>query len=345
MALLLAALGALGASWPVLRAILWSRSPDLPGSTSMTASLIADPMAIHNRMLGADLAGFGWPWTSPSPGYHGAYLGLALLTLALLGTHRASRTSRSEQSRDQPWLLAGLALWMTVLSLGFHLKVGGQVVLVGNEPIELPAAWLSRVIEPLGRAPRWHRAALLAALLLCPLAARGAVRLARHRSVLAILALVTCLDALVLGDDAWPRRSFAGSAPDAWARLADPGAIVQLPAPRSTATQKGSTRNLALLWQSWHGRAMAHNPQRPDLRERDAVTRQLVSAVTRRTRRGDSPGELLEDLASRGFSYLVHTPQAHDPSISRRLREALGDPTIDTDELWAWRLPSPSPGP
>ncbi|RME24767.1 MAG: hypothetical protein D6798_10445, partial [Deltaproteobacteria bacterium] len=75
---------------PVLWTVATRRPPGLPGTRSMTWTVLSDPWMMHNRYLGADLLGLVAPIVPRgSVLVHATYLGAGVLLLALAGARRS----------------------------------------------------------------------------------------------------------------------------------------------------------------------------------------------------------------------------------------------------------------
>jgi hypothetical protein len=342
--LLAAALGGLALATPVLFAILVDRGAHLPGATSLTSQVLADPDAPQNRMLGADLIGLGFPLQATASAHvHTAYLGLVGLVLA--GAGLASRASRR-------WLPAVLVLACCALSLGTVLQVGGTVPRVGGAPLLAPAGMLSVAVDALGRAPRWYRMAALGGVLLAPMAAAGvgavAARLptVARLPLLAVAVLVVGLDSLVAGPAPWPRPTFDPTPPDGFDTLmARPGAVLEVPKPRfaSTLPQRGGRPNArlrhpTLIWQVHHELPLSANPHQAGLTEApgealaDALLRSAQADATAKVH------DVLETAKEADFRWIVMYPGLGNSAVQTSLISTLGPPTVDTLDLLAWEL-------
>ncbi len=340
---------------PVAWAVTTARGDDLPGSSSLTAEVLRDPSLPQNRMLGADLLGVFGPLPSPAGAeLHAVYLGavawgLLLLALVVL--------------RKRPWgLLVSIGVLVS-LGLGLFLQAGGEVILTGDgRPLLTPAGWLSLWFEPLGRAPRWYRAVAVAGILMAPLAGAGGAwllaRLPRGARPVGMVALASLIlvDALQVSPLTWPRDSFDADPPDGYELLDTPGPLIEVPSvrfstvvPGRPATASGGglrrpedpIRHPSLLWQTSHEHPLGGNPHQAERRRTSresskAVDKLLDAAVTDREGKVQQAWRSLQKL---GFVWLVHHPTAHPEEVQEGLREWLGEPAVDTEELLAWEIP------
>ena len=214
--------------------------------------------------------------------------------------------------------------------LGFFLQRDG--VLWGSEPLALPATWLSLKLEVLGRAIRWHRAVIAAALLLCAPAAITLAALCRRlgqRHALGAWMLVAAMvaESLLRAPLPWPRATFPIQAPAGYAQLSD-GPILPLPLVRFAAGGTEQLRSALLLWQTSHGHPLGGNPRQPGVSGRDPA----VSAAAERLLSGETGAQ--QELAALGFAWIV----AQDERDAERLATTLGAPDVVTEELWAWSM-------
>jgi hypothetical protein len=308
---------------PILRAVLWERPEGLPGSDSGLPAILADPGAAKNLMLGADPLGLIWPGVPIEP-LHAVFLGTLLLPLALARLRRDGA------------VLAGAGI-LLVFGLGFFLQRDGG--LWGGTPIALPATWLSLKIDALGRAIRWHRAIIAAAVLLCAPAALSLSALT-HRAgrwrapVLAGLTGLMVAESLLRAPLPWPRHTFPVAPPAAYARLS-PGPILPLPLPRFSGGSPDQLRSTLLLWQTSHGHPLGGNPRQPGEHTSDPA----VAAAARDILGGEPRG--VTAAAALGFSWLI-VQRSRDAD---RLTAMLGPPDVQGESLWAWSLQSEGSAP
>jgi len=301
-------------SLPVLRAVLYDRPAGLPGSDSGLPAVLAAPGASKNLMLGSDPLALIWP-TVPIEPLHAVFLGTLLLPLALGGWRRA------------PALLAAAGV-LLVFGLGFFLQRDGA--LWGSTPLALPATWLSLKLEVLGRAIRWHRAVIAAAILLSAPAALTLAtlsrRLGRWRPLGAwLVAGVMIADSLLRAPLPWPRVTFPVTPPDGYAQLSE-GAILPLPLVRYATGGPDQLRSALLLWQTSHGHPMGGNPRQPGESGRDPA----VTAAAARVLDGEAGARLA--VAELGFAWIV----IQDARDAGRLTATLGPPDVTAEGLWAW---------
>jgi len=317
---------------PVLWAVATQRPDGLPGTESMTATVLADPSLMHNRYLGADLLGLLAPIVPEgSTLVHATYLGAMVLLLALVGC-RARR----------PWaLLVGVG-WSCLLGLGLYLQAGGEVAMAGGRILLLPAGWLSLAVPVLGRAARWHRFLEVAAILLAPLAAAGATalvaRLPRRAAgpLLALVVAACVTDQLLVSPLAWPRPTQDATPPPLYFALPDAGPLIIVP--KQPKRIRGLPRSPArsLLWQTAHGMPIAERPmyQRtlPELQSlRDDLRVGAKLHDEYRTRRAR------EGLRELGYAWIVHHDEPGNTITSEELVAVLGPPDVNAGDGMAWR--------
>ncbi len=330
-----ATLGLLTAATPVW-AVLSSRPEGLPGSSSLTLAALADPHNLSMRLLGADLMELVWPLAQSTAraqdSGHAPYLGLVAVALAGLGI----RHSRP------PALILGAIGALLALALGATLQVGDQVMTIGDQVLSMPAAWLTWLIPPLGRAGRWVRGAAVAGLLLAPLAAAGAAWLSRplpkrlRLPFLAACGLLCAADGLLRGPLPWPATTTAVSVPPGLVDLTPRGPLLLVSAQRS-----GPARALPLYWQVHHGMPIDANPMfGADTASSTATRRALEALANRPDLRSAAP--FLHRLSEHGFRWIVLGPRASD--VEREgMERVLGPPTAAQGELVAWLLPLNAP--
>jgi hypothetical protein len=208
---------------PVLSAIFEERASDQPGSTDHSADILADPTRNENLSLGADPLQLLLP-TEADHEFE-VYLGTVFVLLALVGALRLKRAAG---------VLLVPALVGMLLSIGLYLHLAGSPIGPDTGVYLAPAGMLTELVEPLGRAPRWYRMAMLSGLLLAPLAAVGIGQLASLRPGLELplklgLPALLLADALLLAPADWPRPLLDGSAPDGADQLQGP--LLELPLP------------------------------------------------------------------------------------------------------------------
>ncbi|MFT5681218.1 MAG: hypothetical protein ACI8RZ_002124 [Myxococcota bacterium] len=307
---------------PILRAVLWERPEGLPGSSSGLPEILAAPGAAKNLMLGADPVGLVWPIVPVEP-LHAVFLGTLLLPLALLSLRRST-------------VLLAAAGILVVFGLGFFLQHSGA--LWGSAPIALPAAWVSLKIEALGRAIRWHRAIIPAAILLCVPAALTLSALTRRLGSLRPVLLVgitglMIADSLLRAPLPWPRHTFPIAPPDGYAQLSE-GPILPLPLSRFTGGSPEQLRSTQLLWQTTHGLPIGGNPRQPG----EAFSDRAVTRAAQDILDGDASG--VQAAADLGFAWIL-VARSRDAD---RLTTLLGPPDVTGEDLWAWSLRSGDDG-
>ncbi|MEL6347761.1 MAG: hypothetical protein AAFV53_31940 [Myxococcota bacterium] len=305
---------------PVGWAIIVERPAGLPGSTSDLPMILGDPGAAKNLMLGAEPLALFWPVPGVEP-KHSVFLGLTLWGAGLFGAIR----------RRQFDLLASVGL-LCVLGLGFFVQQGGGLVTAGDgRALGLPALWLSMAIEPLGRAVRWHRAVILAGVLLAGLAGVGladlAARARRPWVALLVLVGIGCAEGLWFSPLDWPRRTFSVAPPAGYQQLSA-GPILQLPLTRFSSGDPDRLRSPSLLWQTSHGQPLGGNPRQPGPMFRDANVSDLAQGLFEGNRQAAAK------LAELGFVWAV-VQHEHDVL---RANAALGAPDVIAEGVWAWRL-------
>lgn len=334
--LALALLPAVAAVAPVAWAVATQRPAGLPGAESMLPQVLASPALPQSLYLGADPLAVVLPLPGRDPSLLPAtWLGSVGLLLGL--------GAMLVHARRAP-LLPAMFAWALVLGLGVYVQLGAWVPRVDDRLLLLPAGLLSLVLEPLGRAARWHRMLAVAAILLAPATAAAARALAARlpRPALALPALVALLAAegLALSPLPWPRPTQDATTPALYAALDAPGAIIAIPkqAQRTEGSSRSPTR--ALMWQTAHGRPIAEKPMfqktEPELHAlRDAIR---VAAL-----RGDTAraGRARGELRRLGYAWIVHHDEPGNSVKADQLRGVLGPPDVEVDGGLAWRLTAP----
>lgn len=317
---------------PVLWAVATQRPDGLPGTESMTAVVLAGPEQPHNRYLGADLLGLLWPVAPPdSPLVHATYLGVGVLLLAAVGL-----------VANRAGLMLVAVVWTAVLGLGFYLQVAGQVPRVDGRVLLLPAGWLSLVLEPLGRAARWHRFLSLTAMLLAPLAAAGAWRLVGRlrpglrTAALALLVAACVADQLWASPLPWPRPTQDASPHPIYAALPEPGPIMIVPKQPRRLQDLPRSPALPLLWQTQHGMPIAERPmyQKTDERLHDLREDLRIGAKLGNRQRAEQGREGLRAL---GYGWIVHHVERGNTIKAEELTAVLGEPDVQVPGGMAWR--------
>jgi hypothetical protein len=307
-------LGGLILAAPPLWAVLRARSSELPGAAARAG--IPAPDVGPDRFRGGLMHGVDLldPWLPAAltgglpPIGHSAYLGLVALGAGLFASWRQPRLRLP---------LAGIGL-LLLLGLGPWLSLAGRPVELGGEALMAPAGWLMLAIPPLARLSRWYRAALLAGLLLAPLAAAAA---GQDRRARALLAAALLADTLLLAPLAWPLPAtpLPGAALVEALEDLPPGALLELPLSTTGSPPPGDWRDVGPLLQTRHGRPLggammglppseqARRAQRAVLelargggmspRERQALTEAGFRAVLVRTRFVQLPPEGPERLS------------------------------------------------
>jgi hypothetical protein len=335
---------------PVIDAILHHRPAGVPGTGSIADAVIAEPGLPQNRMLGADLGQLLLPLRSAiGADLHVVYLGSGMLVLGLIGARLRQHA-----------LLVGLFALSVVLSLGFWLQVGGQMPEVGGQPVFLPAGVLSVQVDALGQSPRWYRMAMVAGLLLAPLAGAGVERLVgawpRGGGWLRLgAALLVIADATFLTPLPWPRATIPLRLPEGMSSLPE-GPWLELPRPRGRlvshaagtpvaaggAQSTGSgLRHPELLYQTVHGHSMAANVYQPPTAETRSEADRIADRLLEIARDGDPEevASLRARLVEMGFVWIVHVPTGK--TSERRFSPTLGPADVRHPGLLAWRLTAP----
>lgn len=318
---------------PVAWAITTQRPEGLPGTVSLLHHVLNTAQVQHTRYLGADLAGILSPWQAADVELvQATYLGLAAVTLGLLGV-----------VARRAWLAAVLLAWATVLGLGVYLQLGGWIPRLDGRILLLPAGLLSLLLEPLGRAARWHRMLSVASLVLAPLAVAGAQTLlarlpprARHPGLVLVVLLILA-DMLLASPVPWPRPTTDARTPPLYAALDTPGAIIAIP--KQARRVEGLSRSPArqLLWQTDHGRPIA---ERPMYQNTAAEIHALRDAIRVAAKRGDEQraNRARQGLSRLGYAWIVHHDEQGNPISAEQLKAVLGPPDVEVGDGMAWRL-------
>ncbi len=286
-----------------------------------------------NPRFGTDLLNLVLPHLDALPVARTVYVGLVVLTLALLaGTRRRGLAAFV------------LAVPLYVLTLGHWLRIGGEAV-GGMGP--LPAGWLVET-TPLARGiSHWYRAAGPASIFLAAAAAVGASLLLRRsrrpRLWGALLSATVLVDAVALAPTAWPRPSYAPDPPAALLDLPDPGGLLQLPFDEGQGLTGIASRRVYDQWQVFHGRAISEHYEGRDalLYSNATVAAWQRSCVSRAplvpSRQGAAAD--LAALVQSGVAYVV----AHPAYATRRgcvpaIERQLGAPIVRSPAAVVWRL-------
>lgn len=237
----------------------------------------------------------------PSPT---VYLGLALLSLALLGLGRPGW---------KRWAL--MAGWAGLFALGTYLEVGGHRL------FPLPASLLCKYVPPFTSISHPLRILPLVLLSLGMLSALGLMRLrpkVRRPAVVAAAALVL-LDQLALAPLKFPVPTSPAVVPDFYHQIADdpePYAVLDM-----FSSKVGLTYGPSLVYQTVHGHALVFDLLPPDPK---LMRNQLVAMLGHDPRTGHAPlprqQHLCEDaraLGALGVRYLVKHlwQEADDPRL------------------------------
>lgn len=306
------------------------------------------------RNYGTDALNLVLPSIEPAPISLSVYLGLGVLTLALLGWWVRRREAA-------PYLV--LACIFTLLALGHWVRVGGEVLSIAGHPVSGPARWLVQACPPLVGLSHWHRAVGPATVFLGVLAAMGAERLiaGRHTRALLLVALLLA-ESLFLGQTRWPRSHYQAELPAIYAALAEPGPVLELPFDNGRVPFSQTPARLLNRWQVFHGRPVAENYEGRDAvlasNRLAAVADSLCGVRPTRPPHELPPPDMVDpsalaadvalhasadELSSAGFAYVVlHRQRARTPERAEALLErAFGLPVVQVDEALAWRVGSP----
>jgi hypothetical protein len=312
------------------------------------------------RNYGTDALNLVLPSLEPAPISLSVYLGLGVLALALLGCWRR---------RLQALPFALLAVVFVLLALGHWLRVGGEVLVLGGQPVPGPARLLVQAFPPLVGLSHWHRAVGPATVVLGLLAAMGAEGLVAGRGRRALLlAGLLLAESLFLGQTRWPRGVYQPEPPPIYAALGavEPGgALLELPFDNGRRPFSQEPARIYNRWQVFHGWPVAESYE-----GRDAIlaSNRLVALAdlrcgvrpTRPPHELPAPGFVdplaLEDdgalttsaseLAEAGFTWvLLHRDRARTPAPAEALLErAFGPPDLEVGSAAAWRIaPPPEP--
>ncbi len=261
------------------------------------------------------------------------------------------------------WVALGLAAWVAwhqpvarrlllptglffLLCLGPELRIAGWST---GLPLPMRLAYID------GSPLAWiHHPYRMVALLLPMLAGLVALAGARlNRRVVALAMGAVLLEALLLSPAPWPlaRTSLAG-APEVYARLSGPGAVLDWPPDATTANR------WYLRFQLVHERPIAYgvNVFLPEPLRRDPLVADLLHLLddpVARARNRDIPlaGPLHlpaepgpSHLAEQGFGLLAlhrqFTASGAEHERSRaRIAEELGEPELESHQVTAWRIP------
>lgn len=321
------ALAGLLVAAPPLWAILRVRSAELPGAASRAG--IPAPDVGPERFRGGLMHGIDLldPWfpsvlTGGVPQVsHTGYLGLVAL---LAGLYAAWKQPRLRLA------LVGLGV-LLLLALGPWITFAGRPVELSGQPLMGPAGWLMLALPPLARLTRWYRAAVLAALLLAPIAASAAGSSRRARILLAAGLL---FDTLLLAPLPWPLQSTplpSSAAVQALEGL-PPGALLELPLSTTGSPPPGDWRDVGPLLQTGHGRPLGGAMMGLPPSEQ---ARRAQRAVLELARGGGMRQAEREALTEAGFrAVLLRTRFLQLPPASRdRLSLCLGPLLVEEDGL------------
>jgi hypothetical protein len=318
------------ASTVVLAQALYRRD-GLPGTPSRIAWEVpyAAPDGFRGGFkLGADLVDPFLPEMLTGgavPAGHTAYLGVAMIALAVLAVAR--------DRRRWPWLAGAAGL--IALALGPWLMVWGSPVPVGDGYVAAPVGVSAQVFPGLLRITRWYRAAAVAGLLLAPLVA---VSVPRLRGAGFAVSLLLLLDSCALAPRAWPVAHFDGRPSSVWAGMKRPGAVVELPPVQFWFIPEGGVRDANLLEQTWHGRATTASFFNLSGGAADsAEVRSLMAlAVGRAPRLRDAPAR----LAGLGYAYVVVDRTRFEELDIGALEATLGRPVVRDERYLVFELPT-----
>lgn len=273
---------------------------------------------------------------------HSLYLGLAALTLAVIGL-----TTKRTATR---WWLAAIVVSL-LCALGPYLYWGEGWLLINNARIRLPW-WALQQLAPGLAVTHPLRLGVPALAIISALAALGADRLLGARSTW--LAVLVGVDALLISGAPWPIANAPAKPPAVYehvvANTNDETAIVlDLP------TDAGATMRTSryLFWQ-----AAAHHqpiPYGPDARANTSalINTPAFQALAQYCRRRDDeriaspPSQAAahpSTLRTRGVRWIVLHPAVDPeafPDLNQYLQENLGNP-LDIEGTLLWDLESSS---
>lgn len=310
------------------RAEIWA-----PRISGLTRAETYTDWAVNPR-FGTDLLNLFTPHLDGAPLARTTYVGLAVLTLALVGLTRPSGRA-----------LFALALPLYVLTLGHWLRVGGEPI-AGLGP--LPAGWLVGTFSAPRAISHWYRAAGPASVFFVGAAAVGAhVLLSRWPRLTLPLAGLVLADALLLSPTPWPRPSFVPDPPPAILKLE--GGLVQLPFSEGRGLANVTSHRPYDLWQVFHEQPIAENYEGPDVLLAESPTvagwQRACSDRAPIARTSRTPEEDLAWLGTQARWVVVHLPLARRGCVAAVTR-SLGEPDVEEAEIVAWRLTrAGSPGP
>jgi len=203
---------------------------------------------------GADVLNYVLPSVESVAVSKSVYLGLVMLSLALVAGKRAK-------------VLWFWSVPFLVMALGLTLSVAGFQQFAGFH-LSLPAAWLTRLIPPLEGLTHWFRALAPAMLFLAVAASMGVERLAAKRERWLVLApLLLLADSVMLSQTPWPRDQFSIAPPRIYESIredSDAGALLQLPLHNSRREFTSDVPRIYNRWQPVHGLAVAENYESVD---------------------------------------------------------------------------------
>jgi hypothetical protein len=272
---------------------------------------------------------------------HVHYLGWVALLLACWGfwRHRTLRPHR--------WGV----LVFGVFAMGPALAWGGELVMLGPEPLSLPLAVLYRL--PFSPWELVHHPYRMTAFLVPLLALGAAAAVSRLPRWVAWGALpLVLLENLLLSPAVWPLPVTEAEPPAVYQRLPGPGGVFDWPPDATTQNRRYQ------LWQVQHERAVPYGVN-VFLREplmRDPLVAELLEALedpAARVRNRDvpypphfpapKPGGW-SSLGEIGLSWFVLHPQALSATELRTTRRSLnawlGEPVMQDPAWEVWKIPA-----
>ena len=293
---------------------------------------------------GADFLQFLTPVPLDTPRGVSVYLGVLTSFLAVLGALRSRR-----------WGLLAGALLVLVLALGPTLVVAGR-----RTGLLLPVAGLLGLVPDLQALSHWYRLTSALVVLLVPLAALGALQVARARQWLPwALAVGIVVDGRLLSVVPWPAEQYVLEAPAGLSSESE-GALLLLPFDNGREAFDGlEPPRLYDRWGVALQRRLSENYDGPDVLLR---TNRLVAAldfecgptptIPRAWRPGpafSNPETLDQVAATAGLRRLIREGYSEVAVIRSRVvdEEAcraqvvrwLGEPVRTDSEVLVWRIP------
>ncbi len=271
---------------------------------------------------------------------HVHYLGWVALLLAIWGFVKHPKLS------SHRW---GVLVFF-VFALGPALAWGGELVMLGLEPLSLPLAVLYRL--PFSPWDLVHHPYRMTAFLVPLLAVGAAATVSTLPRWAAYVAMpLVLVESLLISPAVWPLPVTPHEAPAVYAQLPDPGGVFDWPPDATTENRRYQ------IWQIEHERAVPYGVN-VFLREplmRDPMVAELLSVLddpARRVRNRDVPypptfpepkGGGWSSLGEIGLRYMVLHPDAmgsRELGKTRAiLRAWLGEPVIVGSDAEVWEIP------